>query len=46
MQGRVAQRPDADGNVGALLQQVDVQVIRVELRVDLGNSALNAGTTA
>lgn len=35
MQGRVRQGADADRNIGALLQQVDDQVVAVELQLDI-----------
>ncbi|MNE46218.1 hypothetical protein D3C80_1405430 [compost metagenome] len=35
MQGRVGQGPDADGDVGALFEQVDDQVIGVEFQQDV-----------
>ncbi|MNK80125.1 hypothetical protein D3C87_998260 [compost metagenome] len=35
MQCRVAQGADADGDVGALFQQVDDQVVAVEFELDV-----------
>ncbi|MNG02921.1 hypothetical protein D3C84_859730 [compost metagenome] len=35
MQGRVGQRADADGDVGALFEQVDDQVVAVEFELDV-----------
>ncbi|MNP06748.1 hypothetical protein D3C76_987450 [compost metagenome] len=36
VQGRVGQGADADGDVGALLEQVDDQVVAVEFELDVG----------
>ncbi|MNE87337.1 hypothetical protein D3C80_1845310 [compost metagenome] len=35
MQGRIAQRTDADGDIGALLEQIDDLIAAVQLQLDL-----------
>ncbi|MNZ86909.1 hypothetical protein D3C78_1057520 [compost metagenome] len=35
VQGGVGEAADADGDVGALLQQIDIQVVGVELQLDI-----------
>ena len=43
VQSGVGQRTDANGNVGALLQQIDDQVIAVEFQQDLGVQGAKLG---